>query len=469
MIFKAKNTTLQCCILYITRNRISKQKQTQSMIKRIFITLIFGLIIQTGFSQTIDKAKLDTYFQELEKNNKFMGSVALSENGKIIYSKSIGFSDIETKTKADENTKYRIGSISKTFTSVLVFKAVEEKKLTLESKIIQYFPGIKNAEKITVGNLLNHRSGIHNFTNDTTYLGWNTRKMSENEMVKIIENGGSDFEPNTKAEYSNSNYVLLSYILQKTYNKTYSELLAEKITKPIGLKNTFVGAKINLKNNDCNSYSFTTNWEKESETDMSVPMGAGAVVSTPTDITKFAYALFNHKIISESSVDLMKTIKDNYGYGLFQMPFGDKKSFGHTGGIDGFSSVFGYFSNEKVGFAITSNGNNYIMNNISIAILSAAFNKPYEIPNFKVYELTSIDLDKYLGIYASKDLPIKITISKSDKTLMAQATGQSAFGLEATDKDKFKFDQAGIKLEFNPQAKTMILKQGGKEYNLIKE
>lgn len=398
-----------------------------------------------------------------------MGSVALSENGKIIYTKSIGFSDVESKTKPNETTKYRVGSISKSFTSALVFKAVEENKLSLDTKISKYFPNIKNADKISISNLLNHRSGIHSFTDNENYLSWNTQKKSEQELLKIIEDGGSDFEPDTKADYSNSNYVLLSFILEKIYKKPYSEILQEKIIKPIGLKNTYIGGKINLKNNEAHSYIFENNWIKETETDLSIPLGAGAIVSTPSDLLQFAEALFNGKIISEKSLKLMETIKDDYGSGLFQMPFGTKKAFGHTGGIDGFSSNYGYFPEEKVAFALTSNGSNYTNNNIAIAVLSAVFNQPYEIPTFKTLDLSSADLDQYLGIYSSKDIPLKITITKNDTTLMAQATGQSAFPLDASDKNIFKFDQAGIVLEFMPANKTMILKQGGKNYNFIKD
>lgn len=439
------------------------------MTKKNLLLILFGLFSLLGFSQSFNKEKLDTYFTELENSNKFMGSVAISENGNIIYTKSIGYSDIETKTKSEENTKYRIGSISKSFTSVLILKSVEEKKLNLETTIDKYFPTIKNASKISISNLLNHRSGIHNFTNDATYLSWNTAKKSEKEMLQIIENGGSDFEPNSKAEYSNSNYVLLSYILEKVYNKPYSEILTEKIIKPIKLENTFYGEKINLKNNESNSYRFLNNWEIEPETDMSIPVGAGAVVSTPSDLTKFAEALFTGQLISLKSLEIMKTINDNFGYGLIQMPFYEKIGFGHSGGIDGFSSVYGYFPNEKVSFALTSNGSNYNNNNISIVLLSAVFNLPYEIPSFKTYELTTEDLDTYLGVYSSTEIPLKITITKKDNILIAQATGQPAFGLEATEKDQFKFDQAGVILEFNPTEEKMVLKQAGGKFTFTKE
>jgi D-alanyl-D-alanine carboxypeptidase len=231
----------------------------------------------------------------------------------------------------------------------------------------------------------------------------------------------------------------------------------------------YVGKKTSITNNECNSYKFAGNWIKETETDMSVPLGAGAIVSTPSDLTKFADALFTGKLISNESVEQMKTMKDKYGMGLFQMPFYGKIGYGHNGGIDGFSSVYSYFPDDKVSYALTSNGTNYNNNNISIAVISSFYNKPYEIPNFKTYEVTSEDLDKYLGIYSSNDMPLKITITKKDKTLIAQATGQSSFGLEATEKDKFKFDQAGIVMEFNPTDNKMILKQGGGTFNFAKE
>jgi hypothetical protein len=157
----------------------------------------------------------------------------------------------------------------------------------------------------------------------------------------------------------------------------------------------------------------------------------------------------------------MKTLKDNYGMGLFQVPFNQKKGYGHSGGIDGFTSVLYHFADSDVSVALTSNGTNFENNNILIALLSAIYDNPYEIPTFKTLEVTSEDLDKYLGLYASTQTPLKITITKNDKILIAQATGQSSFALEAAEKDKFKFDQAGIVLEFNPSEKTMILKQGG--------
>jgi len=120
------------------------------MTRNFFITLVFGFISQTGWAQGFDRIKLDNYFDTLEKHDKFMGSVAVSQKGKLIYTKSAGFSDIENNIRANENSKYRIGSISKTFTAVLALKAVEEKKLDIDQAIDKFLPSIPNAQKITV-------------------------------------------------------------------------------------------------------------------------------------------------------------------------------------------------------------------------------------------------------------------------------------------------------------------------------
>lgn len=440
------------------------------MIKTIVITFLTFAISQIGLAQTnFDKSKLDNYFNALEQNNKFMGSVAVSKNGEVIYTKSVGFTDVENNVKSTDNSKYRIGSISKTFTAVLILKAVEEKKINLSQTINKWFPTLKNAKKITIEHLLRHRSGIHNFTNDNDYLTWNTQPKTEEKMLEIIAKGGSDFNPDSKAEYSNSNFVLLTYILEKTYGNSYSDLLQEYITKPIGLSNTYVFGKINPNNNESKSYRFAGTWKVEPETDFSVPLGAGAIISTPTDLTKFSDALFGGKLLTSESLEIMKTIKDGYGIGLFQIPFYRSVGYGHTGGIDGFSSVYSHFPNDNISYALVSNGTNMSNNDISIAVLSAVYDKPYEIPVFRRYNLTSEDLDKYLGVYSSKQIALKITITKDGNTLIAQGTGQPAFPLEATDKDKFKFDQAGAKFEFNPTDKKMILFQGGGRIEFTKE
>ncbi len=433
------------------------------------VAIFIMIIVQIGFSQNFDKNKLDQYFDALDTHNKFMGSVAILQNDNIVYSRSSGYCDYGNRVKTNVGSKYRIGSISKTFTAVLILKAIEEQRMTLDQTLIEFYPNINNAYMITIEQLLYQRTGIHSFTDDDDYNSWKTEFKSEKELIDIISKGKIEFEPDSIFSYSNPNYILLAFILQQVYGKAYADILKEKITQPLQLRNTFYGGKINPDKNECHSYTYTGGWEKETETDMSIPTGAGAIVSTPSDLVNFGNALMKGKIISKESLDKMTTIRDGYGMGIFELPFYENTSFGHTGGIDGFSSILSCFAESGVVISVLSNGSNYSINSIALALLSEVFNKPYDIPEFSTYQTTPEELDKYLGVYSTTQMPLKLTITKEGNTLIAQATNQPQLRLEAIEKDSFSFDRAGLILKFDPESKTLLLTQGGGELIFTKE
>jgi D-alanyl-D-alanine carboxypeptidase len=441
--------------------------------KILTTTLLIGLSFGTIFSQSFNKPKLDSLMNVLAEKNKAMGSLTLSKNGTVVYSRAIGYSFIsdDEKLPATDQTKYRIGSITKMFTATMIFQLIEDGKLTLTTTVDKYFPKLPNAHKITISNLLNHRSGLRNFTDAPEYQNWMTQSKTQDDMLAIISKSPVDFQPNEKFSYSNSNYVVLGYIIEKVSKQSYSTYLSKRITSKIGLSNTYVGTKSDTKKNESFSYRFSNGWEQAPATDMSIPAGAGAIVSTPADLTKFIESLFALKLVSNSSLTQMKTLTDGYGLGMFQIPFHEKSAYGHNGGIDGFLSTLAYFPEDSLAVAYCTNGEVHPMNDILIGVLSIYFDKPYFIPTFNSPSiiLKTEDLDKYLGVYSSTQIPLKITITKNATTLISQATGQSSFPLEATEKDKFKFEPAGIKVEFNPDKKEMTLKQGGETVLFTKE
>lgn len=438
---------------------------------------IFTAILMTGLSlgsvrsQGINKPKLDSLFDVLAQKNKAMGSLTISKNGHVLYSRAIGDRLISEKEKKPSTTvtKYRIGSITKMFTATMIFQLIEEGRVTLATTLDKFFPSLPNANQITIGNLLNHRSGLHNFTADSEYTTWMTQPKTEDEMLAIISKNKVDFQANEKFSYSNSNYLVLGYVIEKNTGQSYSQNLKERITSKIGLSNTYAGSKTDINNNESFSYSFVSNWKQEPETDMSIPGGAGSIVSTPTDLTKFIEALFSLKLVSQNSLNQMKTMTDGYGMGMFQIPFYSKHAYGHNGGIEGFGSSLAYFPEDSLAIAYCTNGQVYPLNDILIGVLSIYFDLPYSIPAFSALQLKTEDLDKYLGIYSSVQVPLKITITKDDTTLIAQATGQSTFPLEATERDKFEFNQAGIIIEFDTAKREFTLRQGGGSYLFTKD
>jgi len=439
------------------------------MLKKLFLLSAIS-ISGIAFSQNNVKEKLSNYLDSLFVHHKVMGSFAIAENDRPTFIKVVGFSDVEKQQKANLNTQYRIGSISKTFTAVLVMKAVEDKKLSLDKKLSDFYPEIPNADKITIENLLQHRTGIHNLTNEAEYWQYNTKPQTESNLVGIIKKYKSDFDPGSKYAYSNSNYILLGFILEKVYKKSYAELIKAKITKPLKLTLTEVGGKIDLSKNQAQSYQYISGkYEVSSETDMSIPIGAGNIISTPRDLLSFILALEQGKLVKKESLEKMKGFVDNYGYGLVKVPFNNYWGFGHTGGIDKFSSVLFYFPELKVAAAFSTNQSDMDTNEISIKMIETALGRDFEMPSFKTLEIPENVLQRYVGTYSSKDVPLKINIFIEDKKLMAQATGQSAFPLEATSDTRFKFDAAGIIIEFFPAKNQFIIMQSGTKNIFTKE
>jgi len=438
-------------------------------LKLLFVLTIIPGIFGIGYSQSSNWENLDTFIDILDEKEKFMGQLLVCENGKKVYVRTFGYSVLETGMKSDENTPYRIGSISKTITATLVLKAVEEGRLELSRTVEGFFPSIKGADKITVAHLLNHHSGIHNFTGDPDFMQWHTKKKSEEEMLAIIAQGGSDFEPGSKAEYSNSNYVLLSYILQSIYGEQYAAILKKNIVQPLGLENTFFGDRLFSKEHRTYSYTYEVGWNRVGETDLSIPMGAGGILMSAYDLSGFIRGLFKNQLISRESLGLMLEQKDGYGMGVFKTSVLGKQAYTHNGKIDGFNSVFYYFPEEQLTYVMLSNGENYNLSIINELVLGQSMGRPIDIPALTTYKVSYEDLYPYLGVYKSQTSPLVITVSRKGNLLLAQPKGQQVYTMEPIEKDMFKHDRSGVTLEFTPEKSIMLMKQGEQHLMFLKQ
>lgn len=432
----------------------------------IFLLLFVAFGIKAQTNQKF--LKIDSLLTLLSTNNKFMGSVALREGDKVVFAKAYGYSDIYNKKPSDENTKYKVGSITKPFTAVVVLQLVEEKKLNLSDKLSKFYPKIKNADAITVETLLRHRTGIHEILADSITAQNIGRTHSKQEIVDRIAGYASDFAPDSKYTYSNSNYILLGYIIEDVTKKPYSENVQKRIISKLGLKNTYLPEKIDFAKNEAVSAIYDgKHWETIPEWSNSLAYSAGALASTPSDLTAFMKGLFDGKLINAASLEKMKTLKDTYGLGLISVPFDDKTFYGHTGGIENFRSVVGYEPNSKFGVSLCVNGDNYNRNDIMIGILSIYYGKDYKFPDLTEFKVSEAALKSYVGKYSAADFPLKIAISAENGKLIAQADGQSAFPLEAKSETRFEFKGAGIVLEFS--SGKMNLKQAGMNVDFSKE
>lgn len=346
--------------------------------KYIFFSLFLMIILNScGSDNDIEKGfddtKLDNYLDELNENQEIMGSVAIMEKDKIVYARAFGMADIENNILATTETKYRVGSVTKTFTAVLILMAIEEEKLSLEQTLNEFYPSVVNADKITISDLLYHRTGIPDITNDEDYMSWYIFPKTKDELLQHISAYDSDFLPGSQLEYSNSNYILLTFILEKLYGKEYKDILHEKVLNPVRLLNTDVGAKIDITKNEAYSYSYSDEWIKEAETDMSIPLGAGYMISTPTDINQFIYNVFNGTLLSGKSLTQMVTLKDEMGIGITPLEIDRYSGWAFLGGIDGFVCLYFYVPEQESYITCCFNAFNQDSDEVAIKILQLYF------------------------------------------------------------------------------------------------
>lgn len=414
-----------------------------------------------SFSQVgLDTKKLDAMFDILESNNRMMGSVTLRQSGKVIYSRVLGERKIEAdgKLKSDANTLFRIGSMTKPFTSVMIFQLIEEGKLTLDTKLSRFFPAIPNADKISIEQLLSHRSGLAPYPQNVNYADpaeWIYKPQTRADMLARFAAAKPIFAPGERRQYSNTNFAILAYVIEDLTRSTYAAQLQKRITKKLGLKNTRFGTKIDITKNEARSYNYSDGkWNSVLEQDTSIAGGAGGMVSTTGDLTAFLDALFHDRLLKRETLKEMLTPPpDNFSdhgkaFGRANLFETGRKGYSHDGGIDNFSSLFVYVKEDDLAFAITVNGVNYPVNRIFWNVLKVFYNQPLTLPYFTAVTLTDAELAKYEGTYALKQAGMKITIRRENGRLIGEVAKDDTFELTPTGNHTFFHAPSGIIIEF---------------------
>lgn len=449
--------------------------------------LIFSLFSRIGSAQkssppsSFDADLLDAYFDSLAHHDRAMGSLAIHRGGELVYARAIGFADADRQRPATLESVYQVGSITKTFTSVIVHALAAAGKLDLDDPLAKYYPSLPNAEDITLEMMLRHRSGLANYTSAIDFPMWASTPQSPEWLVQRIAAMDSAFAPDEKSDYSNSNYLLLGYIAERASGRSYAELLKTYVTEPLGLDHTYAPT---VNNGDQPASDETSvlerevvSFEKSGDDWEAVPAwalgnagGAGFLRSTATDLNVFYRALLRGELTTAEHLKGIKELRDGMGRGLFTYPFGKKNAYGHTGGIEGFATMSGYFPEEDLAITYLCNGEDVAVNDVMIAALSIYFGQAFDIPDFAPVPAPPLaELESYVGTYASPSFPLKVNVFVEAGALMARAMGQGAFPLTPAGEGAFVFPAAGIRLVFDAGAGTMRLLQGGNDVLMERE
>jgi len=434
--------------------------------KKIFVLVAVLCIVHFSFAQG---DKLDALIEAYAKLYKFNGSALVAKNGNILLNKGYGYRNATDKVANNEQTIFQLGSVTKHFTSAVILKLQEEKKLSVSDKLSKYFPGYPKGDSITIEQLLTHTSGIYNYTNDGKFMANEVTKPSNREMMMaLFRDKPLDFSPGTNWSYSNSGYSLLGYIIEAVTKQSYEQAVRKYIFTP--LRMTHSGFDFtHLKSNEKAIGYFKLNDKEKEEApivDSSVSFSAGAIYSTTGDLYLWHEALQKNNILSREQQEKAYTpVKNRYGYGWSIDSIEGKRRVSHGGGIHGFITTIARVPEDDICIVLLSNASNTTLGEISKSIFAILYGKEYELPKERTeIKLPEEKLKEYEGEYElNKDL--HVVISLKDGALVATPTGQKTETLYAEKEDLLFVKSQDIQLEFTRNEKKeidgFILHQGG--------
>ena len=435
---------------------VIKFTKNDLIMKKIILLLLFtsGLAAQKA-------ERIDSLMTQLFKEKKFNGNVLISENNKILYQKSFGLANEETKEALNSNSISELASVSKQFTAMGIAILKDQGKLKYDDKMSKYIPELSFYKDITIRNLLHHTSGLPDYMSllDSLLMNETWRKnvkiATNKDIVDVFakHNPKVLFPVNEKWEYSNTGYALLASIIEKVSGKSYSEFLKTNIFKPLKMNNTFSYtrrfAPQNIKNyafgyvSDCLHEKILPDDVKQNGLDLYVLsldgiVGDGTINSTTNDLLIWDKALYENKLLSEISMKeffasgvLIDGKKTGYGFGW--MINNDNiagNTTSHSGSWPGYRTYIERQIDHKNTIIILMNNDNENSKNPSKAINKILF-------NIKDVKLTAQEINAIIGDYKTEKGTIKKIISENNK-LYLPVNESVKLELEPITKTKFK-------------------------------
>jgi len=435
-----------------------------------------------ALAQTPARARVSAYVDSVVNaamtSGKVPGvSVAVVKGSDTLVMKGYGFADLENRVPVSAASVFRIGSLTKQFTSAAVSKLVESGRIRLDAPLGDYltdYPG--PGRRVTIHQLLNHTSGIPSYTSlGAKFWAINSRlDLTHQQMLDMFARDSLQFAPGARFLYNNSGYYLLGMLLEKVSGESYAEHLRKTQWGPNALTTVAYCDDSTVIANRVRGY------EKSGEAvlnaaplSMKLPYAAGSLCSNARDLVRWNSLLVNGRIVSPESYARMTTatkLDDGttqpYGYGLAPGTLGTHPSVAHSGGINGFASFMSWFPADTLTIVVLTNSGSGSPGAIADAIARLILDVPRTAPApVKDLPLTAADIARYVGTYdLAPAVPLKVRVFADGLNLMTEATGQSAFRVRYQGEHTFVAPDEGIRLGFtvvDGKATRFMLYQGG--------
>jgi CubicO group peptidase (beta-lactamase class C family) len=374
-----------------------------------FLTLVIA--IPPDVSRPATARRIEALVQQYAELDQFNGSILVVQNGELIVKKGYGMANFEWDIPNTAETRFRLGSITKQFTSMVIMQLVEQGLLSLDDKLADRLSYYRKdtGSKVSILQLLNHTSGIPSYTNIPNILKEHGRNpLALPELVKKWCSEPLEFEPGSRFAYNNSGYVILGAIIEEATGKSYEQVVKERIFEPVGMRASGYDRSEVLISRRAAGYENGPEGLRNADfIDMSLPHAAGALYSTVEDLFLWDQALYGTMLISEAGKGSIFTPgQASYGYGWFirKAPVGPLKAersvFQHGGSIPGFSSLIVRVPEDRLLIVLLNNTGSAPLTAISQGIGDLLFEREPQPPKRSVARTLQTTL-KEKGIEAA--------------------------------------------------------------------
>jgi D-alanyl-D-alanine carboxypeptidase len=419
-------------------------------------------------------ARVDSIVKATLAADKTPGlTLAVVRGSDTIVMKGYGLADVENNVPVTAESVFRIGSITKQFTSAAVMKLVEDGKIRLDGTLGDYLPEYAGAGKrATMHQLLNHTSGIVPYTGvGPKFWDQSRLDLTHAQMLELFAKDSLQFEPGSRMVYNNSGYYLLGMIIEKVTGKSYAEHLRATEWQPLGLTQTMYCGQREIIPHRAQGYEVANGTVvNAAPLSMNLPFAAGALCSTPRDLVKWTRALHGGRVVSPASFTKMTSITqlstgmtNPYGYGLVREQFSGHAMISHGGGINGFGAFLAHYPADQLTIALAANGpTNTTQLHQKIMRVVLGIPEPVLIDR----PTTAAERARYAGNYdLAPTRPMKIRVFERDGRLFAQAEGQGAFPLRKQQEHVFDAPETtDIRITFTlteGRVSGFVITQGG--------
>jgi CubicO group peptidase (beta-lactamase class C family) len=467
-----------------------KSKLPTPLLLRLAVLLLLGPgLVTVTASKAVAASDLpltlqvDALFADSIHSNTPGAAVLIARDGKILLEKSYGLARIETAIPISSDTRFRIGSITKEFTAAAILKLAEQGKLNVNDPIAKYIPDWPKGHEVTLRLLLNHSSGIHNFTAKPGFQDNVTNAITLDSLITSFKNDPYEFAPGDKFRYCNSGYVLLGFIIQKVSGQPYDAFLRKTFFEPLGMTNTGVYPSGTPLANEAFGYSYENGTVRRSVNwDMSNVPAAGNLYSTARDLFLWNEAVFAGKVLSAANaraaftVGVLTADDPTYpedvgdGYGWTMDRLNGAREISHGGELAGFGSYLLRLPNYHLTVVVLLNCVPQLPN-LQQWILARQIARlalgPELPPDERPKVATNVPpeaLDAITGQYDMADGMI-LSVTHEDGHVFAEISGRKKFELLSKSDRTFFVNSDEAEATFvrntNHQVVKVILRQAG--------